>query len=259
MFRFLSKLKEIVVKIVSKSKREPLEDNGHNDMEKTRGGECGDEDTEDKSLWALLSTFMQGGGDKDDAMEEEAPHTWLNTKSGSKHLVVTPMKLSWQCVKHMMDEGSKRPMGVIQGNRPVMCHHETLSYYFEITIIDDGDDGDVIWIGFTTENFKKDQIPGWELNTYGYHNDDGAIYHSSNQMKQLGGNFDTTFTKGDVVGARIKYLDRNVYFVKGKKIVGKILYNLKNTLYPTIGFWGKNVTVDVNFNPKNDLNVNHDM
>jgi hypothetical protein len=41
MFRFLSKLKEIVVKIVSKSKREPLEDNGHNDMEKTRGGECG--------------------------------------------------------------------------------------------------------------------------------------------------------------------------------------------------------------------------
>jgi hypothetical protein len=61
------------------------------------------------------------------------------------------------------------------------------------------------------------------------------------------------------VGARINYLERNVYFVKEKKIVGSIPYNLENTLYPTIGFWGKSVTMDVNFSPKNDLDVNHDM
>jgi ankyrin repeat protein len=247
VFRFFSKLKEIVVKIVSKSKRACLKDNDrHNDMEETRGGECGNEDTEDKSLWALLSTCMQGEKDEDDVMEEETPHTWLNTKTGSKLLVVTPMKLSWQRVKHMMDEGSKRPMGVIQGNRPALCHHETFSYYFEITIIDDGDG---VAIGFMNENFKKDQIPGCELNTYGYHSDDGKLYHNNDEMKEVRRNFDTTFIKGDVVGAGIKYLERNVYFVKGKEIVGSIPYNLENTLYPTIGCWGKSVTVDVNFNP----------
>jgi len=259
MFRFFFKLKEIVVKIVSKSKREGLEDNGgHNDMEETRGGERGNEDTEDKSLWALLK-FMQGERDKDDAMEEETPHTWLNTKIDSKLLAVTPMKLSWQRVKHMMDEGSERPVSVIQGNRPAMCHHETLSYYFEITIIDDLDDGDGVAIGFTNEKFKKDQLPGWELNTYGYHSDDGKLYYNTDEMKKVKRNFDTTFIKGDVVGAGINYLKQNVYFSKNNFVVGSIPYNLENTLYPTIGFWGKSVTVDVNFSPKSDLDVNHDM
>jgi hypothetical protein len=210
MFRFFSKLKEIVVsnlkeivlKIVSKLKRERLENNdGHNDMEETRGGERGNEDCEDKSLWALLSTCMQslwallqslwallstcmqGEGDKDDAMEEEAPHTWLNTKTGSKFLEVTPMKLSWQHV--VMAAKSERRVYAIQGNRPAMCHHETLSYYFEITVIDAGGFGDGVAIGFTNENFKKNQLPGWEPNTYGYHSDDGELYHNSEEIKKV--------------------------------------------------------------------------
>jgi hypothetical protein len=278
MFRFFFKLKEIVVKIVRKSKREHLEDNdGHNDMEETRGGEHGNEeetrggehgneDCEDKSLWALLSKCMQGERDKDDAMEEKAPHTWFNTKTSSELLMITPMKLSWQRLKHKMDERREKHVGVIQGNRPAMFHHETLSYYFEITIINDFDDGDGVAIGFTNENFKKDRLPGWDLNTYGYHSDNGKLYHNSgkiaysDKMKQFGNNFDTTtFTKGDVVGVGINYLKRNVYFVKNNKLVGSIHYNLENTLYPTIGFWGKNVNVDVNFSTKTHLDVNHDM
>ncbi|CAM6038727.1 unnamed protein product [Sphagnum compactum] len=250
IFRFLVKLEKTMVKVMASS---PI------------GGEHGDENIDDKCLWALLSEFMPREGDKDDAMEEEAPHTWFNTKTGSEHLMITPMKLSWQRVKHMMDEGKEEPVGVIQGNRPAMCHHETFFYYFEITIINDVDDGDGVAIGFTNENFKIDQMPGLELNTYGYHSDDGKLYHNSgktthnDKMTQLERNFDTTFTKGNVVGAGINYLERNVYFVKEKKIVGSIPYNLENTLYPTIGFWGKSVTVDVNFSPKNYLDVNHDM
>jgi hypothetical protein len=95
-------------------------------MEETRGGEHGNEDSKDKSLWALLSKCMHGEKDKDDAMEKEAPHTWFNTKTGSELLVITPMKLSWQRVKHTMDERREKHVGVIQGNRPTMCHHETL-------------------------------------------------------------------------------------------------------------------------------------
>jgi hypothetical protein len=162
--------------------------------------------------------------------------------------------------------GGIQGVGVIQGNRPAMFHHETLPYYFEITIIDDFDDGDGVAIGFTNENFKKDRLPGWDLNTYGYHSDNGKLYHNSgniaysDKMKQFGKNFDTTtFSKGDVVGVGINYLKRNVYFVKNKKLLGRIYYNLEKTLYPTIGFWGKSVTVDVNFPTKSDLDVNHDM
>jgi hypothetical protein len=266
MFRFFSKLKEIIVKIVNKSKKEDFEENGgHNDMEETRGGERGNEDCKDKSLWALLSKCMQGEREKDDAMEEKAPHTWFNTKTGSELLTITPMKLSWQRVKHTMDERRENPMGylqgvdVIRGNRPAMFHDETLSYYFEITIIHDIDDGDGVAIGFTNENFKKDQFLGWGLNTYGYHSDDGELYYNIDELKKVENNLDTTFTKGDVVGAGINYSEQKVYFKKNKKIVGKIPYKLENTLYPTIGFWGKNVTVDVNFSPKNDLDVNHDI
>ncbi len=265
MFRFFSKLKEIMVKIRSKSKREHSENNDEdNDMEETRGGKCVNENFEQKSLWALLSKYMQGERDKDDAMEEEAPHTWLNTKISSELLVITPMKLSWQCVKHTMGVRRENRMSVIQGNRPVTYNHKTLHYSFEINIKDIVGDHDYVAIGFTTENFKINQMPGWELNTYGYHSDDGKLYHSgkithSDNMKQFERNFNTTFTTGDVVGAGISYLKQKVYFTKNNFVVGSIHYNLENTLYPTIGFWGKSVTVDVNFSPKNDLNVNHDM
>ncbi len=64
-----------------------------------------------------------------------------------------------------------------------MCHHETLSYYFEITIIDDVGFGDGVAIGFTNEKFKKDKIPRWELNTYGSHSDDDKLYHNSDKIQ----------------------------------------------------------------------------
>jgi hypothetical protein len=93
------------------------------------------------------------------------------------------MKLSWQRVKHPMDERKEKPLSVIQRNRLVMCHHETLSYYFEITIIDDVGFGDGVAIGFTNEKFKKDKIPRWELNTYGSHSDDDKLYHNSDKIQ----------------------------------------------------------------------------
>jgi hypothetical protein len=93
--------------------------------------------------------------DKYDAITKEMPHRWLNTKTSSELLVITPMKLSWPCVKHMMDERNSKHRGVIQGNSPIICHHETLSYYFDITIIDDVAS---VAIGLTNENFKKNEL-----------------------------------------------------------------------------------------------------
>jgi len=52
------------------------------------------------------------------------------------------------------------------------------------------------------------------------------------------------------VSARVNYLRRKVFFTKNNVLVGCIPCNLENTLYPTIGFWDKNVTMDVNFSQK---------
>jgi hypothetical protein len=45
--------------------------------------------------------------------------------------------------------------GVIQGNPPITCHNETLSDYFDISIKDYSG----VAIGFTDENFKKNELP----------------------------------------------------------------------------------------------------
>jgi len=99
---------------------------------------------------------MHRKGDKYDVITKEMPCRWLNTKTSSELLVITPMKLSWQCVKHMMDERNGKHSGVIQGNSPIICHHETLSYYFDITIRDDVVG---VAIGLSDENFKKNELP----------------------------------------------------------------------------------------------------
>jgi hypothetical protein len=110
---------------------------------------------------------MHGKGDKYDAIKKEMPRRWLNTKTSNELLVITPMKLSSQCVKHMMDERNGKHRGVIQGNSPIICHHETLSYYFDITIRDDVPS---VAIGHTNENFKKNELPTIVTNGDIYHN-----------------------------------------------------------------------------------------
>ncbi len=48
---------------------------------------------------------------KYDAIEKEMPHRWLNIKTSNKLLVITPMKLSWQAFKHMMNERNGKHRG----------------------------------------------------------------------------------------------------------------------------------------------------
>jgi hypothetical protein len=60
-------------------------------------------------------------------------------------------------------------VGVIQGNSPIICHHETLSYYFDITIRDDivG-----VAIALMDVNFKKNKLLTILTNDDLYYNGD---------------------------------------------------------------------------------------
>ncbi|CAG8468239.1 2300_t:CDS:2 [Dentiscutata heterogama] len=85
--------------------------------------------------------------------------------------------------------------------------------YFEIYIIEDGCDNGLegkIGIGFGSAKTSVRQLPGWFPGSYGYHGDDGNIFHSQfNGMP-----YSTSYGKGDIVGCCIDYKIRSIFFTK---------------------------------------------
>ncbi len=180
-----------------------------------------------------------GGGDgemEEEEEEEEAP-THLNTSTCGHFLVISTDKL---CAKYTGEGRHGHDVGAIQGNRPAPCRR--LLYYFEMTVKDRGFKG-YTTIGFTDEHFRNSRQPGWELNTYGYHGDDGKLYHGQGKADSFG----PTFSTGDTVGAGINYGAQEIFFTKNGKLVGGTFNDVKAPLYPTIGLHSPNEKVEVNF------------
>jgi len=200
-------------------------------------------------------------------MEEEDSQTWLDTKTSSDLLVVTTSKLS----QHVKFRRGEWPEGWVEGAirtyQPATWHEQTMSYYFEIKIKDNFKTD--VCMGFTNENFKNDILPGWDFNTYGYH-DDGQFWDDNHYVKvgviqDLGVDFDLRYTRGDTVGAGVNYVTGEMFFTKNQKLVGLVPCNLKTTLYPTVGFcptvWGLTpiTNVEVNFKGPYNFEVSHYM
>jgi len=53
-------------------------------------------------------------------------------------------------------------------------------------------------------SIKERKMPGWDNDSYGYHGDDGGIFHNKGQMLR---NYGPTFTNGDTVGCGIDYIE----------------------------------------------------
>jgi hypothetical protein len=199
-------------------------------------------------------------------MEKEDSQTWLNTKTSSDLLVVTTSKLS-QHVKFRSGESAEDVCGAIQTYQAATWHEQTMSYYFEIKIKDKVNTE--VCMGFTNENFKNDSPPGWDSNTYGYH-DNGPFYYDNHcvndkegVIQDLGVDFDLRYTRGDSVGAGVNYVTGEMFFTKNQKFVGLMPCNLKTTWYPTVGFrtLGSKpiVNVEVNFKGPYNFDVSHYM
>ncbi|XP_010478942.1 PREDICTED: ran-binding protein 10 [Camelina sativa] len=178
-----------------------------------------------------------------DAKEDEGEDspTELNTiNSAGGFLVVSPDKLS---VKYTNMNLHGHDVGVVQANRPapVKC----LTYYFEIFVKDSGVKGQVA-IGFTKESFKMRRQPGWEVNSCGYHGDDGFLYRGQGKGEPFG----PKYTKDDTVGGGINYATQEFFFTKNGAIVGKIPKDIKGHLFPTVAVHSQNEEVLVNFGKK---------
>ena len=76
-------------------------------------------------------------------------------------------------------------------------------------------------IGLSTKSFPlKGRLPGWNTESWGYHSDDGAIFHE----KKIRG-FGPLFGPGDTVGCGIEYSTHTVFFTKNGKLLTNEFHN----------------------------------
>uniref|UniRef100_A0A7S0N9U1 B30.2/SPRY domain-containing protein n=1 Tax=Cryptomonas curvata TaxID=233186 RepID=A0A7S0N9U1_9CRYP len=80
-------------------------------------------------------------------------------------------------------------------------------FYFEIKIINAGRNG-FIGIGICSKNIDLDRLPGWEMNSLGYHGDDGNIFKDSG----IGIPYGPKFTTGDVIGVCWNLVKKSYFF-----------------------------------------------
>eukprot|EP00245_Coleochaete_scutata_P013324 TRINITY_DN538_c0_g2_i1.p1 TRINITY_DN538_c0_g2~~TRINITY_DN538_c0_g2_i1.p1 ORF type:complete len:449 (-),score=62.75 TRINITY_DN538_c0_g2_i1:85-1431(-) len=178
---------------------------------------------------------------EEDEEMEEFP-TELSTKALWRFLHVSTDKLT---VQYSGSGNHGNDVGAVQANHPVPT--QRLLYYFEITVKDRGERGEVV-LGFTDPNFKTTRQPGWEVNSYGYHGVDGKVYRGKGtQEDPFGELYGPTFTTGDVVGAGINHATQEIFFTKNGKLLGTAFREVKGVLYPTIGLHSPDEKVEVNF------------
>eukprot|EP00549_Striatella_unipunctata_P023414 CAMPEP_0118706418 /NCGR_PEP_ID=MMETSP0800-20121206/20545_1 /TAXON_ID=210618 ORGANISM="Striatella unipunctata, Strain CCMP2910" /NCGR_SAMPLE_ID=MMETSP0800 /ASSEMBLY_ACC=CAM_ASM_000638 /LENGTH=319 /DNA_ID=CAMNT_0006608947 /DNA_START=223 /DNA_END=1182 /DNA_ORIENTATION=- len=116
--------------------------------------------------------------------------------------------------------------------------------YYEISIHADTTNGvgdrdgyynnECIAIGLATEKFQlHNRMPGWDQHSYGYHGDDGGVFHESGESQ----NHYEEFGAGDVVGCGIDYVRDKIFFTLNGKFLGCAftLDTHDKLLFPTIG------------------------
>jgi len=119
-----------------------------------------------------------------------------------------------------------------------------------------------IAIGLSTKHFNTtSKMPGWDQFSYGYHSDDGGIYHNNGTMIQKYG---PSFTIGDTIGCGICYKTSSIFFTKNGLFLGYAWKHLKDfnnnpnkqllAWYPTIGI-DTDCPINVNFGNDNQTFV----
>eukprot|EP00980_Cylindrotheca_fusiformis_P023975 scaffold11272_cov81-Cylindrotheca_fusiformis.AAC.4 len=113
---------------------------------------------------------------------------------------------------------------------------------------------DCIVIGLATEAFDcQSALPGWNKTSFGYHSDDGGIYHGSGRARKRAGGYGP----GDTVGMGVDYVTGKIFVTRNGKLVSFFFgwhtkswkgEDLEGTpLYPVVGIDSKD-TVEVNYN-----------
>lgn len=108
---------------------------------------------------------------------------------------------------------------------------------------------DCVAVGVATKAFQyQSRMPGWDKQSYGYHGDDGGIFHSSGEMLKP---FGPKYGPGDTVGCGIDYVSKGIFYTLNGEFLGYAWKRisddmLQNDLFPTVGI-DTNSPIHVNF------------
>ncbi len=124
-----------------------------------------------------------------------------------------------------------------------------LAAYFEVTIMehpqdsllpgftDDNKHRECVAISLSTESFHiQGKMPGWDFKSYGYHLDDGSIFHGQGIPPQPG---QPSYGPGNMVRCGLQYMLRRIFFTKNGKFLvykfDKVGEDVVGSgLYPTV-------------------------
>lgn len=117
-------------------------------------------------------------------------------------------------------------------------------FYYEMKVISKGEDG-YIGIGFCCAENKTERLPGWDVDSWGYHGDDGHSFAGSG----IGQNYGPCFTTGDVIGCGVNFADGSAFYTKNGKFLGTAFrqIDVSKPLYPSVGLRTTGEKITTNF------------
>lgn len=111
--------------------------------------------------------------------------------------------------------------------------------YFEVSISQSAQSrawsGECVAVGLCSAGFRLQGCqPGWDVHSFGYHSDDGRIFHGSGSDGQP---FGPLFGSGDVVGCGLSLTSLRVFFTLNGRLLGAPFVACEEhlPLHPVVG------------------------
>jgi hypothetical protein len=76
----------------------------------------------------------------------------------------------------------------------------------------------IVAVGFCTKDDKLTGMPGWDSSSWGYHGDDGGLFHGSAYSAQCYG---VEFGTKDVVGCGFNAGENTIFFTINGRLLGE--------------------------------------
>ncbi|KAG8864210.1 hypothetical protein FRB96_006031 [Tulasnella sp. 330] len=118
-------------------------------------------------------------------------------------------------------------------------------YYYEVEVLNKGNKGH-IGVGFGTKRARLSKLPGWEVDSWGYHGDDGHVFCGP-EGPEKEAPYGPKFSTGDVVGCGIDFSIQRLFFTKGGVFLGHVFNHVSGDLYPLVGLRTSHESIRTNF------------